>query len=261
MKIPTYKECLEMVERNPKYFVHKKESVGYYDISTFFYDYGMVNYHAFQRPIFERHDLDGHEMRGICFYKENEIYSRNLMLRKFWQLDGNAWTSMDAVKSWEPIEAAEKIDGTLIRFVKLDIWRAKTIRTFFGPHTELANKYLIENKNYFKFIEECEKENLFPLFELVSPEQPVVIIYPETKLYCIALRDNRTGFTYSPVNHLTKKYNIAVPEIRFLNFTLQDLIEERMTLQGKEGWVVTFSNGKKLKIKSIWYEDLHKELT
>ena len=74
----------------------------------------------------------------------------------------------------------------------------------------------------------------------------------------LKLRNNKTG-EYFNIDNITEEWNIKVPE-KF-NYTLDELEELSKSVEGKEGWVIEFENGLKVKKKTEWYFSLHKLYT
>jgi hypothetical protein len=70
------------------------------------------------------------------------------------------------------------------------------------------------------------------------------------------MRDNKTGEYLDISNYVDKLDGISVAQ-SYGEQTLEDLVELRDVIEGKEGWIVQFENGKMVKIKTKWYNELH----
>lgn len=76
----------------------------------------------------------------------------------------------------------------------------------------------------------------------------------------LSLRNNLTGEYLDTNDYLDKIGDVKIAP--FENYsTLDELLELSTELEDKEGWVVTFTNGFRIKIKTKWYFDLHNIIT
>jgi hypothetical protein len=69
------------------------------------------------------------------------------------------------------------------------------------------------------------------------------------------MRNNKTGKYLDLTDYTDKLDGITVAPSG--NHTLDELIELKDVIEGKEGWIVQFENGKMIKIKTKFYCDLH----
>jgi T4 RnlA family RNA ligase len=95
------------------------------------------------------------------------------------------------------------------------------------------------------------------LFELVSPRNKIVLSYDTTELRLLQVRVTETG-EYLPadlVAHFAKEMEVKSAEV--LDHTLDELIELRETLENVEGWVIKFTDGQFIKLKTEWYIAAH----
>ncbi|NBO23112.1 hypothetical protein EBU94_07240, partial [bacterium] len=113
--------------------------------------------------------------------------------------------------------------------------------------------------NIKNFVDFCLKEDLVPIFEYVSPTNRIVLPYANTDLILLRVRDNKTG-KYHDLDEFTDRLD-GITVAPSHGETLDDLIELKEVIQDKEGWIVQFENGKMVKIKTKWYQDLHKLFT
>ncbi len=97
-------------------------------------------------------------------------------------------------------------------------------------------------------------KGLSPIFELVGPNNRVVVKYSLTDLILIRLRNNVTG-EYVDI----EERGLNIPHK--YNFSLRDLISLKSELIDMEGWIVEFLDGQKVKIKTDWYLSLHRIYT
>ena len=133
------------------------------------------------------------EARGLILEKDTWKVIRYGLYR-FYNLGERGVAELDK----DSIYATEKIDGSLVMFYYYDGWHISTRKAFdaddkFGT---LIRQAMQKQKIDFA---ELNKEYTY-VFELVSPENTIVIPYSETKLYFLMCRDNQT-LEEVPDNH------------------------------------------------------------
>ncbi len=173
----------------------------------------------------------------------------------------NSWMYND-VKDLTIDRVANKDDGSAIRFLILNgELVAKTKFSLEAEQTEMAMTVVNSDANLKAFILKTLELGLAALFEIVSPHNKIVLAYNYTTLKLLQLRDEDTAEYLNIYTHdLVKEYNILTADAEPL-YTLDELLEMKGTVEEKEGWVITFSNGKMAKVKTDWYMALHGILT
>lgn len=169
----------------------------------------------------------------------------------------NSWM-YDDIKDLEIVRVANKEDGSAVRFMLIEgELVAKTKFSFESEQCELAMKVVNANSRLKEFIMKTLELRLAALFEIVSPLNKVVLSYNETTLHLLQMRDEETG-EYLDIydNSLVEEYGVSTADKELL-YSLEELFEMSENIEDKEGWVVTFSNGKMAKIKTTWYMRLH----
>jgi T4 RnlA family RNA ligase len=261
MKIPTFDECLEIVKKNES-FTHRVRDVDGQKVSVF--DYLMASYPDFKNPI-DNSDIEAFELRGLCFThnEDGSIHRRYILLHKFFNLNQCNSYQYDDFKTNKVIQVMDKMDGSIIRFIQLANGKiVSKSKTFFGnDQSMMADEIYSTNSNLQNFVKETLDNNLCAIFELTSPKNRIVVSYNTTKLTLLQLRDENTG-EYLDIynNDLVKKYKIDTV-VKEFNLELDYYIEQRKTLENKEGWILIFDNGMMVKIKTEWYCNLHGLLT
>lgn len=151
----------------------------------------------------------------------------------------------------EPFEVYEKLDGSLILvFRYLGELVVASKGSFISDHSVLA-KNLIENKynNIHRFY-----ANYVYVFELIGPSNKIVVDYPEDELVLIAKFDANTWeelpLTDSWIRTVDKYDSVADYN------KLKEIIPS-----DKEGFVIRFKNGFRMKIKGNDYFRLHSIIT
>jgi len=249
--IPTYEECLEIVDSNPQmYFYERKYVIDSYRLSVFGYRY--AKYNNFMLPIITKPHINALELKGLSFvFGDNgELYNRYLMLNKFWELNQYEHSDYESYKDKIIKNVTTKEDGFQITFIMLpsgDIV-SQTKKGYDLLQNMLANEY-IANSDYFVFIKECLLNGIQPIFELVGDKLQVE--YHERDLILTKLRCNKTG-KYLDIKDFNTK-GISIVKQYDNNYTLDDILELKETVERCEGWIVQFEDDTILKIKTDWW--------
>lgn len=257
--LPTYEQATKIVELSNGVFTESKHLVDGFNVSIF--NYRLATYENFVNPIGDE-SLDGFELRGLTFIfrKNGSLFKRYLLMEKFFNINENEGTQLSDLKKLNIKSVYEKEDGSIITFVKLPNREvlAKSKSSFESYQAIKANKIYEINDNIKSFVDESLNNDIVPIFEYVSPFNKVVLEYEKDELILLRLRDNKTG-DYLDIDDVTKKYNIKVP--KKLNYSLDEMESLSKTIENKEGWVIDFENGLKVKKKTDWYFSLHRIYT
>ena len=93
-----------------------------------------------------------------------------------------------------------------------------------------------------------------PIFEYIAPNNRIVVGYDDEDLVFLALRRNLDGEYIKP----DKPYpGTCVREYGTLDSSIQEYIKRIRNEIGREGDVLVFDDGFRLKIKSEWYIGIH----
>lgn len=133
----------------------------------------------------------------------------------------------------------------------------KTMKSFNNDHSKFGMFMYNNNDNYKNFINKYTYKYSL-LFEYTSPKHKIVIDYSTASLTLISMINRKTFeiISYDSMERKSKKYNI--PIVEQLNIkSLQELMEKKKTITGVEGWVIKFTNGKFVKLKTDWYSNIH----
>lgn len=179
--------------------------------------------------------------RGLVVDHSGVICSRPFS--KFWNYgEPDAPTPPDL-----PFEVYEKLDGSLVSISKYQgnmVVASKS--SFTSWHKERAEKIINEK---YPGLPQCIEEDKTYVFELIDPENLIVISYGDTSdLYQLAVIDNETGKDL-PMEHF------GPPHVqRHDGYSSIDNLPER---KGHEGFVIRFEDDTRLKIKHEDYVNLH----
>lgn len=205
------------------------------------------------------------ECRGLKFDLMGNVLARPY--HKFFNLNERHETRAENVDFSQDFVILEKLDGSMIHPIYLGgnwnlspenlIWCTKM-----GP-TDIAvpvQKFVEKNEQYARYAAHVMANNRTPIFEWCSRVQRIVVDYPEDMLILTAIRDNTTG-QYLPYEELVKAetHDIRVVKAWQGDFSgIQDFVDTVQHLEGEEGYIIRFANGHMLKIKNLWYVQLHK---
>ena len=180
---------------------------------------------------------------------------------------GNYGESYCPEIDWESATIMEKIDGSLIKIVKMGgNFLVSTNGTILAYDAKLANVLNKKFVTFFDLVVEATKhldmysldfkENYTYMFELTSPYNKVVIPYNDIQLSLIGIRNNQTLKEELIYNHPLSKVFNTPKQYKFK--TLEDCIESAKNLPyNEEGYVVVDKNFNRVKIKSLEYVNVH----
>ena len=247
--IPTYEECLEIVNESPDmYFYERKYSIDYYQLSVF--GYRHAKYNNFILPVIDKPHINALEMKGITYvFDDDGSYRHYLLLHKFWEMDQYDHSKYDQYKDKLIKNVTIKEDGFLISFLPLPSGEIISFAKhgFYEDTNIEANKYL-ENLNYNRFIKNCLDSGVQPIFEYVR-KNAMIVEYDKNDLVLLKLRDNFTG-KYLDIKDFDTTGISIVTEVHKSFSEILDMIENTENL---EGWVVHFEDDDMLKVKTKWW--------
>lgn len=195
------------------------------------------------------------ECRGIAFDGAGRIISRPF--HKFFNYGERQTAIPDFLL--EDLVIQDKLDGSMIR--PLYLHNGNPLATKMGI-TEIAlqaQDFIKDKPKYTRFIEACRDEKVTPIFEWCSRLNKVVLNYPEPQLTLLAMRHLETGEYYCPINSLAAIHDI--PRCPYDTLGKTDFVKELQRIKDekdKEGYVLVFKDGHRMKVKTDWYVTLHK---
>jgi RNA ligase len=154
----------------------------------------------------------------------------------------------------EPFEVYEKMDGSLGILYWVDSKPAIATRGSFTSEQAFVATELLHTK-YADSIKYLDPTKTY-LFEIIYPENRIVIDFGDArKLVLLAVIDTKSGFEIPLPTH---EYFEIVKRYEGLNDLKQlKALEE----QNREGFVVKFKSGYRLKVKFEEYVRIHKIIT
>lgn len=179
-----------------------------------------------------------------------------------------------AVMDWSSVSCQEKVDGSLIKLwydngwhfstngtidaSKAQVGEALTETTFLDLILDAIHNAKLDEHDLLEKLD----HNYTYMFELVSPKSRVVIEYPDTKLYFLGARNNKT-LTEEDVDNSNVesvkflRTNFAIPKRYLLNSYTAIKDAANMLEWTEEGYVVVDKYFHRVKIKSPAYVKAH----
>jgi RNA ligase len=229
-------------------------------------DYVVIKYMIAFEETFEWNNEDclgsaiRRECRGLIFDKDGVIISRPF--HKFFNCNEREETQIDKINLYEPHTITQKLDGSLIRFLRLNGQVFAATKAGITETSQQVDEFLKDKSNYYDFIQDTLDNGLTACFEWCSRKNRIVIDYPEDNLILTAIRNTTLGnyLLYDNVVDLANHYNIPVVK-SISSLAKQDihlLVNQVRELTNDEGIVLTFNSGHRVKIKADDYVLRHK---
>ena len=259
--LPTRERCQEIVNNSEAFYCTQRNVYG---CNVELYDYRLASFGDFVNN-------EAWELRGLCFIQdENGIWHRNILMNKFFNLneskfDGTDYSWMlEDIKDKRITRVQEKLDGSVISFVKLPNGKivAKSKMSFDSEQAKMAQEIFDNSWELRGMVESIMDDNKTAIFELISPFNQIVLPYNETELRLLQIRDNKTGeyastsFMYSYLK-LYDLEKMTATEYSIQEYTWDELLEKQLTEENIEGWIVTLDDGQMIKVKTVWYFQMH----
>ncbi len=220
------------------------------------------------------HEHFEREARGITFAPDGRVSSRTL--HKFfnigqrddvqpWELD---WTSVTRIMV--------KRDGSMVTPVLVnDGIKFKTKKTFTSKEAMNADKIARDTPNGVDWITGLLSAGMTPTFEMTSPKFPIVLVYDKDELTLLHIRENVSGRYLSEAVMIALNPPFPIVEnvmAQFMDIYMEmgciapdcvswsKLEDYARTATGVEGVVIQFGQ-EMIKLKTIWYCELHRSVT
>jgi RNA ligase len=189
------------------------------------------------------------QCRGLVTNSKGEIVARPF--KKFFNYEEHTFEEIPN----ESFDVFEKMDGSLgILFNYDDEWIFATRGSFTSPQSIKGKQILDANYN----VGELFKNHTY-LFEIIYPENRIVVDYgEEEKLVLLGAIETKTGIEDDISIYYHYGYDI-VTTYKTQNGGYDSL--KGGISKDKEGYVIRFKNGFRMKIKGDEYVRLHKILT
>jgi RNA ligase len=179
---------------------------------------------------------------------------------KFFNLGERAETAVEAVDLASGHVVLDKLDGSMVSpFLRGEelLWA-----TMFGVTaiSEQAAAFAGRVAGYERMARELLAAGANPIFEWCSTANRVVIDHPEPRLVLLAVRDLVAG-TYWPYNALVElACRHGIPVVQAWSDAPSEARAFLLKVRGLddcEGYVVRFTDGHMVKVKTAWYSHIH----
>ncbi len=227
-------------------FVRKVEKVKDLEFDIFFYRFATFS------DFKNNEHLGSLEARGIAFVGEKAFPA----FHKFFNWRENPYTDFP-IEGDEILVVQEKIDGSLVHPIVVDDYLfVKSKTSFLSEHAKAGKELLDRDDRKKNLVFDLYKDGFVPLFELISPQNQVVVKYDRDDLVLLAVRSIHNG-KYLPLKEVEKiakdyKVNFAKwTEMQF--YKLRNILENEAGIEG----FVAFVNNNFVKFKTRWYLNLH----
>ena len=205
------------------------------------------------------------ECRGIAFDEKGKIVSRPL--HKFFNVGEKPSTMLASIQNRNIVAVYEKVDGSMIATCKMKDGFALRSKQSFNSNVALwATQFVYEpqHQNYKEFCQEIVSRNWTAVFEIMHPQQRIVVASPEVTLQLLHVRDNETGEYLMldgkhPVHDLINR--LSIPTAKTYNLSLSEACSSLEGMENMEGYVYQFDDGDMVKMKCDWYNRFHGVIT
>lgn len=200
------------------------------------------------------------ECRGIKFTTSGSLLSRPF--HKFHNYGENEKYTNVSFRDSHYI--LDKLDGSMIHSAYLEGELVFMTRMGITDHALRAFNLFGRQENYRSLCDVIESYKSTPMFEFTAPDNRIVIGYDKPELTLLDIRHKETGkyWDREGIIKIAQDYQISsVPGYKGSELgEPKKLIEETRKILGKEGIVISFSSGFKVKIKADDYVLKHRTL-
>lgn len=197
------------------------------------------------------------ECRGLKFGADGRLLARPF--HKFFNLGEKE--RPHEVDWSRPHTVFEKLDGSMVHPARLN--GATVFMTRKGLSEQAVSAWNVAGENVRRMAEDLILSGLTPMFEFTSPNNHIVVPYNDERLTLLAIRETVSGryYSHAELMEAARSFRVATPEVYNMMGDADALIGRARTLEGKEGYVVAFDDGHRLKIKADAYVLRHKALS
>jgi RNA ligase len=176
---------------------------------------------------------------------------------KFFNLGENAEVLPEKFPWDQPYEIMEKMDGWLgVLYRHEGAFKVATRGSFHSSGAVWATEYIQ------RFDLSCLPDPVTLCFEIIAPEQRIILDYgAERRLVVLAAFNRTTGEEYPRSQVEEWARTIGLPVVPLLGWlSLEDLLHKQKALEKFEGFVIRFCDGRRVKVKTEWYLSLARSM-
>ncbi len=203
------------------------------------------------------------ECRGIKFDKDGKILARPY--HKFFNCGERPETEAARIDFDAPFAILDKLDGSMVHPINFNnqvvLCTKMGITDVVAPVQKFAEVKGHAAIFYLDFCWDLMKSGMTPLFEWCSRQQRIVVDYPEDQLILTAVREMESGkyLNRSAMEALATPYRVPLVNEWAGTFEgIKSFLDEVQENELEEGYVLRFNDGHALKVKNVWYCQLHK---
>lgn len=192
--------------------------------------------------------------RGLVIDNEGTILARPF--RKFKNLEEHDPSEIDMSQKYEVFE---KMDGSLI----ILFYYEPRMEWIIASRGSFISEQVVEaGKMFDRTVWDKLNVNFTYLFEVIYPENRIVVDYGNMRKLVLLTKINTASGEECPYEYITNKYSKYFTIVKKFDVKITDLIElKKLEEDNKEGFVVRFENGFRVKVKFVEYVRLHGILT
>lgn len=250
--IQNINQVIQQVNCKEEFKLNPKPDLGFVSID---YVYVVPSIHKKENFTFD--NCIARELRGIKFC----IETGNILARPFHKFfNVGERTDLEDLYKKDLDYVMFKEDGSLVHFMiikdRLRIVTKAGINEI-SLRAEIENQELINNKNFQTQIRALINSGKTTCFEYTSPNNLVVVRYKKPNLTLLGIRDNITGlyFSQDELIETAEKLKVSLP-IMYKDISL----EEVRDWVNKEGVILVYKSGYRLKYKCLDYVTKHRAI-
>jgi len=194
--------------------------------------------------------------RGHIFNVETgECVARPM--RKFWNLGENPSVAFEALPWDEPYEIFEKMDGWMSSLFRHNgRFRIASRGSFHSQGATWATEFI--QKIDWSFL----PDEATIVFEMISPALKIILDYGDmSTLVVLCGFDRHAGDEYPRCVMEEWAAKAGLPIVKkYEGLTIHDCLRLQKELKDKEGFVIRFKDGTRVKVKGDWYVKIAKIL-
>lgn len=194
------------------------------------------------------------QCRGLVTNSEGEIIARPF--KKFFNYEEYLSVSCETIPN-ELFEVYEKMDGSLgILFHYKGSWILATRGSFTSEQAIKGYQILIDNYDVTELV-----EGYTYLFEIIYPENRIVVSYDKEMLVLLGCIETSTGEESDYKTLSWCQYFCGFPLVKKYDGISDYTLIKNLISDNREGVVIRFKSGFRMKIKGEEYCRLHRILT
>lgn len=179
-------------------------------------------------------------------------------MSKFFNLGERPECTADQFDWTKPFRVYNKYDGWLaVLYRHNGQYKISTRGSFHSTGARLATSWLQSKPLSPSWL----PDNVTLCFELLDPGHRILLKYDKPELVLLAAFDRHTGaeFSHEQLVEWGRLGEFSVAEVcDYFYASLPMLLELQGSLEQSEGFVVRFADGRRVKVKTAWYQRLAK---